>query len=97
MLVQHLAGCTNLSTINIPNTITSIGKYAFSNCINVSTINIPKSVTTIETFAFVGWQTGQIINCEILYTEGPDTWDEKWNYNAIYTKPKATINWGVSM
>ena len=45
-----IAGCKN--TI-IPNTITSIGEYAFDNCTSLTSINIPNSVTSIEDKAFI--------------------------------------------
>ena len=36
----------------IPNSVTTIGKYAFSGCISLTSINIPNSVTTIGEDAF---------------------------------------------
>ncbi len=44
-----IRGCN--STI-IPNSVTSIGDYAFSNCSSLTSITIPKSVTSIEKDAF---------------------------------------------
>jgi len=44
-----IAGCK--STI-IPNTVTSIGGYAFDNCTNLTSVTIPTSVTSIGTGAF---------------------------------------------
>lgn len=46
-----IAGCMN--TI-IPNTVTSIGMWAFSNCTGLTTIDIPNSVTTVGYRAFYG-------------------------------------------
>ena len=45
-----IAGCKN--TV-IPNTVTSIGEYAFNGCSGLITINIPGSVTSIGKAAFV--------------------------------------------
>ena len=44
----------NLTLINIPNSVQSIGKGAFYGCESLSSINIPNSVTSIEyeTFAY---------------------------------------------
>lgn len=44
-------GCKN--TI-IPNTVTSIGDYAFANCSNLKSISIPNSVSAIGNSAFLG-------------------------------------------
>lgn len=41
-----------LTDIEIPNSVTSIGRWAFSGCDNLTTINIPDSVTSIGEAAF---------------------------------------------
>ena len=43
---------TSLTSVNLPNTITSIGKYAFYGCTGLSNVNIPNSITTIEAYTF---------------------------------------------
>ena len=45
-------GCTSLTSINIPNSVTTIGDYAFSGCSGLTSISIPNSVTTIGEDAF---------------------------------------------
>ena len=42
------------SEYNIPNSVTSIGDYAFFGCTGLTKITIPNSVTTIESYAFFG-------------------------------------------
>ena len=46
------AGCTSLTSINIPNSVTHIGYRAFSYCSSLTNINIPNNVTSIESNTF---------------------------------------------
>ncbi len=46
-----IAGCKNTT---IPNSVTSIGKYAFYGCSGLTSITIPNSVTSIGESAFNG-------------------------------------------
>ena len=45
-------GCTNLSSVAIPNSVKNIGRYAFSGCGSLKSIAIPNSVTSIGDQAF---------------------------------------------
>ena len=42
----------NLTTVIIPDSVTSITNYAFSSCDNLTTVIIPDSVTSINAYAF---------------------------------------------
>ena len=46
--------CITLTSINLPNSITSIGNSAFNGCISLTDITIPNSVTSIGNSAFNG-------------------------------------------
>ena len=46
--------CSSLTSINIPNSVTSIGGGAFINCSGLTSVTIPNSVTSIEDGAFWG-------------------------------------------
>ena len=43
-----------MESITIPNSVTTIGDYAFCNCISLESITIPNSVTAIGDYAFYG-------------------------------------------
>ncbi len=44
--------CSSLTSITIPDSITSIGSSAFSGCSNLTSITIPNSVTSISDYIF---------------------------------------------
>jgi hypothetical protein len=44
--------CSNLTSIEIPNSVTAIGSYAFRDCSGLTSIDIPNSVTIINPSAF---------------------------------------------
>ena len=47
-------GCTNLTSITIPNSVTNIGNSAFYDCSGLTSIAIGNSVTSIGNSAFYG-------------------------------------------
>ena len=54
--------CELLTSINIPNSVTSIGNMAFEVCTSLTSINIPDSVTSIGNQAFSGCHSLTSIN-----------------------------------
>lgn len=45
--------CTNLTSIAIPASVTSVGSWAFANCVKLTTVTIPKSVTALHGTSFI--------------------------------------------
>ena len=50
---------------NIPDSVTTIGNYAFRGCFNLTSVNIPDSVTTIGDYAFA--------DCSLTSVNIPDS------------------------
>ncbi len=83
-------GCLNLKKINIPNSVTKIGEFAFALS-GLEAVIIPKSVTEIDEGAFAACENLADIYCEA--DAQPEAWDETWNF---YDEngAKATVHWG---
>ena len=47
-------GCSGLTSITIPSSVTSLGNDCFSNCSGLTSITIPSSVTSLGCSCFVG-------------------------------------------
>ncbi len=48
------SGCTSLTSVTIPNSVTEIGSSVFSGCTSLTSVTIPNSVTAIKGGAFNG-------------------------------------------
>ena len=72
-------GCSSLTSITIPESVTSIGGNAFNSCSSLTSITIPKSVTSI------GY--GVFRDCfsltSIIVEKGNTQYDSRNNCNAI--------------
>lgn len=70
---------STLTAVELPDTITSIGDYAFSWCDSLTEITIPDSVESIGVAAFRSCNA-LTIYCEVA--EKPSGWNNEWNeYN----------------
>ena len=45
-------GCSELTSVSIPNSVKSIGERAFCECTNLSSVNIPSAVTRVDLASF---------------------------------------------
>ena len=45
-------GCSSLTSITIPQSVTTIGEQAFAYCFSLTSVTIPNSVTSIGNYAF---------------------------------------------
>lgn len=80
-------GCYSLKNVNsneegkciIPNSVTSIGRYAFQDCMNLTSLTIPRSVISIEGGAFDS--CGGLTS--ITVEQGNTVYDSRNNCNAI--------------
>ena len=48
------SGCSGLTSLNLPDGITSIGDYAFSGCSGLTSLTLPAGITSISDYAFEG-------------------------------------------
>ena len=72
--------CTTLTSVTIPNSVTSIGERAFRNCSSLTSITIPNSVTSIGGAAFYGCSSLTSITIPNNITELPCYYEFGYNY-----------------
>ena len=53
-MICKYSSCFSLTSVTIPNSVTSIGYWAFYDCSSLTSITIPNSVTSIGNSAFSG-------------------------------------------
>lgn len=60
--VGAFENCSSVTSVSIPDSVTSIGLREFKDCINLRSVNIPEGVTNIEGRAFEGCKSLVEIN-----------------------------------
>lgn len=51
---QIFNSCSNLTSVKLPNSVTSIGAYSFASCKNLKSVYIPDGVLNVDSYAFYG-------------------------------------------
>ena len=54
LCMYAFSGCSGLTSLTIPSSVTEIGSYAFEDCSGLTSLTIPSSVTSIGWSAFSG-------------------------------------------
>ena len=80
-------GCSGLTSVTIPNSVTYIGLNAFDSCIGLTSVTIPNSVTYIDLNAFSGCSGLTSIKVE----SGNSVYDSRENCNAIIETATNTL------
>ena len=65
MVVYCFEGCSGLTSITIPSSVTSLGFCCFDGCSGLTSITIPSSVTSLRASCFEG-----CLNLETVYFKG---------------------------
>ncbi len=71
--------CTKLASINLPESLETIGKSAFSYCSGIDTLTIPSNVHFIDEIAFGYWTEGQTINIKHPDFSSQDIYPSEWD------------------
>ena len=87
ILPNSFVNGSKITSINIPNSVTSIGNSAFRYCSGLTSINIPNSVSSIGSSAFQGCSSMAVITVE----SGNSTFDSRNNCNAIIETSSNTL------
>ena len=81
------SGCSGLTSVTIPNSVTSIGYSAFSSCSSLTSITIANSVT------YIGWNAFHVCTSlsSIVVESGNPTYDSRNDCNALIETATNTL------
>ena len=85
--------CEDIEKIELPATLTTIGKRAFMDCTSLKSINIPAQVTEISSAAFYGCENLEISLHENVATISPEAFKDCTNLKIDLTEGLQYINY----
>ena len=87
-------GCSGLTSVTIPNSVTDIGYYAFAGCSGLTSVTIGNSVMSIGTEAFANCSELLDVYCyaEDVPSTQIDAFDGSYPENATLHVPDASID-----
>ena len=74
-------GCTNIQSVNIPDSVTEIGDYAFYNCESLTTVNGVENIETLGNYVFKDSKFLKYITLDKTTTFGTGLFD---GCNSLY-------------
>ncbi|MQP20529.1 leucine-rich repeat domain-containing protein, partial [Prevotella copri DSM 18205] len=97
------SGCSGLTSLTLPSSVTSIGESAFSGCSGLTSLTLPSSVSSIGESAFSGCSglSSIYVNWESPLSIDASTFEDANTGKCILYVPKGTYddywisNWGI--